>query len=109
MNQQEIIWAKIPFSNFEEIKIRPAIIISNNKYNNESHDLLICALTSNLDQKGILVDKKNLSSGNLPTASVIRADKILLINKELVNGAFARINDDTFDQLISKINELISR
>ena len=61
------------------------------------------------DRYGILIDNKNLSKGNLPVKSRVRADKILHIEKELAAETFATLDDRTFDKIVDKIKELVSR
>ena len=78
MEQQELVWVRFPFSNLEESKIRPAVIVSNNGYNQGTRDIIVCSVTSNLNIKtpSIIIDKEDLESGTLPLKSRIRADKI---------------------------------
>ncbi len=111
MNQQDIVWVKLPFSSLKESKVRPAVVVSNNEYNKRSQDIVVCAITSKLDEKqySILIDDKNLSSGNLPLKSRIRADKIIQIEKDIVIKPFAILNDKTFDELINEIMKLLKR
>ena len=111
MKQQDLVWVKLPFSNLEESKVRPAVIVSNNDYNNRSQDVVVCAITSNLEQKlySIIIDNKNLSKGKLPIKSRIRADKIMQIEKNLIISAFAQIDNKTYDLLIIEINNIIER
>ncbi|MFH0837579.1 MAG: type II toxin-antitoxin system PemK/MazF family toxin, partial [Candidatus Aenigmatarchaeota archaeon] len=109
MKQQDLVWVRFPFSSFDDSKIRPALIISNNEYNKKFDDILICAITSKLDEKKytIQIDQNNLCSGNLPIKSRIRADKILQIDKKLIVKSFATIDNKTFDTLINEITSLI--
>ncbi len=111
MNQQDIVIANISFSNLVESKIRPAVVISNNDYNKRNQDILVCAITSNIDDKPytILIDSSNLSNGKLPMKSRIKADKILQIEKKLVIKTFAKLDNKTFDVLSQEIYNLIKR
>ena len=111
MDQQDLVWVRFPFSNLEESKVRPAVIISNNAYNKKKQDVLICAITSNLEEEAysILIDRSNLKSGNLPIKSKIRADKIILLEKRRIIKAFAMLDDSTFDKLIDEIIKLARR
>ncbi len=50
---------KFPFSDLENAKVRPALVVSNERYNNRYLDRVVVALTSNLspaDFKIILDD-----------------------------------------------------
>jgi len=110
MNQQDLVWVRLPFSSLRESKVRPAVIVSNTEYNRRS-DVVVCAVTSKLEEKqySILIDSSNLSQGNLPIKSRIRADKIMQIEKSLIIKAFARLNNKTFDSLVSEIMKLVQR
>ena len=111
MKQQDLIWVKLPFSNLEEGKVRPAVIVSNNSYNNQGQDVIVCAVTSKLDEKrfSIAIDNASLSTGNIPLKSRIRADKIMQIEKNLIIKSFAHLNDKAFDSLTNEISKLVKR
>lgn len=111
MNQQDVVWVRLPFSSLEKSKIRPAVVVSNNEYSKRSQDAIVCAITSKLEEKqyGIVIDNSNLSSGKLPIKSRIRADKILQIEKKLIIKSFAILNDKTFDELVNEIIRLVKR
>ncbi|MBI2144464.1 type II toxin-antitoxin system PemK/MazF family toxin [Candidatus Woesearchaeota archaeon] len=111
MMQQDILWVRYPFSDLGGQKVRPAIVISNNWYNQRSNDLIVCAVTSNLNIRtpSIVIEQSNLTKGELPIKSKVRADKIMQLDKSLVIKPFARINDTTFDALTEEILKLIKR
>ena len=110
MNQRDIIWVSLPYTDFKEAKARPAVVVSNDEYNKSHKDLVVCALTTNLQTKeySVIIDNENISSGKLPLRSRIRADKILQISKDLAKGSFASINQNTFKDLTKEILKLIS-
>lgn len=111
MNQQDIVWVRLPFSSLEESKVRPAVIVSNDEYNKKSKDIIVCAITSNLEQShySIIIDSANLSKGNIRIKSRIRADKIMQIEKSLILNTFARLDNKTFDALIKEIIKIVQR
>lgn len=109
--QQDIVWIRFPYSDMKEGKFRPAVIVSSEKYNKNSLDVVACAVTSKLDNKDytVLIDQSNISSGKLTLKSRIRADKIMQVEKKLIEKSFSRLNDETFDALTDEIKKLISR
>ena len=111
MKQQDIIWVRFPFSSFDDEKVRPAVVVSNNLYNTNNHDVIVCAITSKLEERhySILIDDNNLSEGKLSLRSRIRADKIMQIDKKLILKPFANLNNKTFDLLVKEINKLLQR
>jgi mRNA-degrading endonuclease toxin of MazEF toxin-antitoxin module len=94
-----------------ESKFRPAVVVSNNNYNTNQADVIICAITSRLDKKeyGIVIDEKNLKDGHLPIKSMIRADKLMQIERGIIAKPFAKLDDRTFDLLVKEIIKLVKR
>ena len=106
-----MVWLKLPFITMRESKVRPAVVISNDDYNKKFDDIVVCAITSNIEEKlySILITSDDLSEGKLPLKSRIRADKILQVEKSLVIKKFAKLNNKTYDALITEIENLIKR
>lgn len=111
MRQQDIVWVQVPFSDMERQKKRPALIVSHEEYNSSHEDILICTITTNPQKSAykIGIGQENLSAGKLPLPSMVRVDKILPVEKELVETKMARINDKTYDQITRKVHSLIER
>ena len=111
MNQKDLVWVKLPFSNLRESKVRPALVVSNDKYNKFNPDIVVCAITSKLKESvySILIENKDLSIKNLPKKSRVRADKIMQIEKELVIRSFAKLESKAFDKVINEIINLVKR
>lgn len=111
MKQQDLVWVRLPFSDFEESKVRPAVVVSNNYYNRSNRDVVVCAVTSNTEPKpfSVVIRQENISSGKLPVESKVRADKILQIEKSLIASSFARIDDAAFDSVVAELVKLVKR
>jgi mRNA interferase MazF len=111
MKQQDLVWLSLPFSNLMERKVRPAIIVSNDGYNETNQDVVVCAVTSNLEEKNysVPIDNGSLTQGRLPVKSKIRADKIMQVEKTLILSTFARVNSAAYDILMSEIKKLTAR
>ena|SRR3989338_62026 len=111
MNQQDLVWVNLPFSDLRQSKVRPALVVSNNNYNKSNPDVVVCAVTSKLKESeySVLIDNKDLSSGSLPIKSRVRVDKILQIEKDLVIRPFAKLENKMFDNVVGKIADLVKR
>ena len=111
MNQQDLVWVNLPFSDLRQSKVRPALVVSNNNYNKSNPDVVVCAVTSKLKESeySVLIDNKDLSAGSLPIKSRVRADKILQIEKDLVIRPFAKLENKMFDKVVGKIADLVKR
>ena len=51
MKQRDIIWVSVMYADFKDAKVRPAVIVSNNAYNESHDDVVVCALTTNMRVK----------------------------------------------------------
>ena len=45
--QREIVLLPFPYSDLSSTKKRPALIVSNNNYNERFNDVVVCVITSN--------------------------------------------------------------
>ncbi len=109
MKQKDIVWIKILFSNLEEEKIRPALVVSNDDYNSKNLDVVICAITSNTEKKpySVLISQKDLGEGTLPIPSKIKADKIMQVEKTKIIKPFASLKSETFQLVVEEIISLM--
>lgn len=111
MKQRDLVWVRLPFSDLERQKGRPAVVVSNDAYNRAEPDIVVCAITSNL-QKGaykVPLAQGDLEQGRLPLPSMVRADKILQVEKTLIDRAFARVKNGPYDAVVERIQALVSR
>ena len=107
--QREMILIPIPFSDLKSMKRRPVIVISNNIYNQKTQDIIVVAVTSNLERKDytIPITQDNIEEGTLPTDSMIRVDKIYSLSRSIVVKRFGSINQETFDEIVDVLNRLV--
>jgi mRNA interferase MazF len=105
LKQRDIVLIPIPFTDLASQKKRPAIIISCDKYNETNEDIVVVALTSNIENRDFTVTLTNndLENGTLKVTSMIRVDKIYTLNKSIVIKTFGRVKPD----ILIKIKDLI--
>ena len=103
--QKEIVLLPYPFSDQEGIKVRPAIIISNDNFNKKSEDCIALPLTSVIREVpySILITQEDLASGKLLKSSRIRIDKIFTIRRSLIRMKIGVINTNSFKRIKSEI------
>jgi len=108
VNQKEIVLLPYPFSSLKENKIRPALIISNNKFNRKSKDCIMVPLTAVIKDEpySILINQKDLFSGNLIRPSRIRADKIFSVEKNLIKMRIGIINNKVLRSVKKEISKM---
>ena len=78
INQKEVVLLPYPFSNFEGMKVRPALVVSNESFNRKSADCIMVPLTTVIKDEpySVIIDDGDMDSGKLVKQSRIRADII---------------------------------
>ena len=109
--QRDIILIPIPFTDLASQKKRPAIVISSDKYNDTSEDIIVVALTSNVKKQDftIVITSEDLEDGKLKTTSMIRVDKIYTLNKSIVLKQFGRIKSSALAKIKTTLLKLIEQ
>lgn len=104
LNQRDIVLIPIPFTDLASQKKRPAIIISSDAYNQTNEDIVVVALTSNIETRNftIILTSNDLENGTLKVISMIRVDKIYTLNKSIVLKTFGQVKPD----ILIKIRDL---
>jgi mRNA interferase MazF len=84
LRQREILIIPIPFTDLRAIKRRPVLVLSNNSYNRASEDVVVAAITSNLQEQpyGVLIEAPDVQGGLLKRTSLVRADKIYTLSRQ---------------------------
>lgn len=109
MEQRDLLLVPFPFSDQSGRKVRPVIIISNNEFNENSEDLIVVGVTSNIS-KGeytISLTNKDLDEGKLITQCCVKVENMLKIDKELVIKKIGKIKKGTLKEIVNKIMEIL--
>ena len=106
--QRDLVLLPFPFSDQSGKKVRPVLIISNSKYNNASHDVIVLAVSSKIEGKfKVILTEDDFEKGNVKVKSCIRVDSILKISKSFVIKRIGRLNEAPFMEAIRILNFLI--
>jgi mRNA interferase MazF len=95
VNKWDVVLLSFPFTDLSATKVRLAVLISPDTYNQSSQDLVVILITTNTSRRGTfdtLVEKPHpefLQTG-LRYDSAIRIDKIFTLNKRLVVATLGR-------------------
>jgi mRNA interferase MazF len=106
--QRDIVLIPLPFTDLSSSKQRPVVVISNDDYNSKTEDIVVMAITSNIEHLAyeLTISTANLEVGTLPRLSCIRADKVYTLAQSIVLKSFGRIDRKTFDQLLPLFGRL---
>lgn len=107
--QRDIILIPIPFTDLTSHKKRPAIIISNDNYNEIHEDIVVVALTSNVESRyfTIILTGDEMEKGILKITSMIRVDKIYTLNKSIVLKTFGQVTPEILLKIKDTLLKLI--
>jgi mRNA interferase MazF len=107
--QGDILLVSVPFTDLTSEKRRPVLVISSDSYNNESEDIIVVAVVSNVTFRGntIPLTNSDLREGTLKLDSCIRADKIYTLAQRIVMYKFGTVKDHVIQAVREKISELI--
>ena len=109
--QGDIVLLPIPFTDLTSQKKRPAVIISNDSYSETHEDIVVVALTSNVEPRDftIMLTANDLEEGALKVTSMIRADKIYTLNKSIVLKTFGKVKPDILSKIKDSFLKLIEQ
>lgn len=107
--QRDIVLLTFPFSDLESSKVRPAIVLSNNKYNRRSQDFVAVPLTSNLKLRdyAMLITNNELESGKLIVDSKVKVDRVFSVSQRLVRMRIGIIKAEIHEKIIDMLVELL--
>jgi mRNA interferase MazF len=107
--QRDLVLLSFPFSNLQSAKVRPAIVLTNDKYKRNSLDFIAVPLTSNLRVRdnAVLVTNRELESGNLVVDSKVKVDRIISVSQELVRMKVGRVNVETYEKITKMLFALL--
>jgi len=108
MKQKDIVLLPFPFTNLEESKVRPALIVSNDSFNKRSDDCVMVPLTTVIEDipYSIIIDQEDMSSGKLLKPSMVKIDKVFTVEKRLAVMKIGSVNDMTFKKIKNKFLEI---
>ena len=108
--QRDIVLVPFPFSDLSGQKVRPVLILSNDVYNQQSADVVVCGLTTNLRPApySIIVNVTDVEQlGTLRHISKIKADTIASLEQSTLIKQIARLKLSVFRQVVAEIEDLI--
>ncbi|MEN7982301.1 MAG: type II toxin-antitoxin system PemK/MazF family toxin [Nanoarchaeota archaeon] len=89
----DIILVNFPFSNLQQIKLRPALVIKNL----EGDNIILCQITTKrrgIDKYEIIMNKKDCS-GNIKFNSNIYLDMVFTLHKSLIERKLGNIKSNS--------------
>ncbi len=104
IEQRSIVLLPFSFSNLTENKTRPALVISNSKFNKKSEDIICCLITSSPDAKGVKIANKDMESGFLKFESTIKPHRLFTADKKIIYKVIGKLNKEKTRSVIREID-----
>lgn len=107
--QREIVLVPFPYSDLTASKRRPVLIVSNDDYNQNFQDVVVCVITSSrhLDSYSIELKNDDLEMGVLPETSIVKTHKLFTIHQSKIIKKFSLVKSEYFKQVSERIKDLI--
>ena len=106
--RSDIILVPFPFSNQSTTKKRPAVIISSDNYNNVSSDVIIMAITSQIQHINNIGERKlnDWQAEGLLKPSAIKS-AVSTLEQKLIIRKLGVLSSDDIDAMDSALKELL--
>lgn len=108
-SQGDVVTVPFPFTNLNERKLRPALVISNGKLNG-SGDLILVMITSKEkhDGFGLEIRDEQLTVA-LPKKSFVRFNRVVTIDESLVIKKLCEADHQLVAEVILRLNTLLEK
>lgn len=108
VNQKELLLLPYPFSDHKGVKVRPALVVSNDSFNRKGKDCLVVPLTTVIKDEpySVIINQSDLCAGKLLKSSRVRADKIFNIEKSLIIMKIGIVSDKVLNNIIAEIEKM---
>ena len=105
VNKKDLVLLPYPFTNLRESKVRPAIVVSNDSFNNKSLDCILVPITSVIkdEEYSVKIEQSDLLSGKLIKSSRVKANKLFAVDKRLIIMKIGTLNTILFSRIKSEI------
>lgn len=105
VEQKDLVLLPYPFTDLENSKVRPALVVSNEVFNKKSRDRIMIPLTTVLNDApySIFITQESLQFGKLVKPSRIRVDKVFSIEQGKILLKIGRLKDSVFDKVRAEL------
>jgi len=108
--QGDIVLAEVPFSDASGTKRRPVMVVSSRRYNANSLDVIVFAITSNLvnARHSVPIDNPDLSEGTIIRPSLIKVDHVLTLDRSVLHRKLCRVKPEVVAKAKAILSAILS-
>ena len=106
----DIVLVTFPFTDLTSSKRRPALVISPDSYNENSQDLVLAAITTQLidEPNTIILAENDFVGGKLPKPSAVKLTKMFTMHSTLVRKRMCALNKEKMKEVLGELRSLFS-
>jgi mRNA interferase MazF len=100
-SQGDVVLIPVPFTDLSSVKRRPVIVVSNDRYNQSTGNIVVAAMTSvpARNPYSLQITSADLVAGALNHPGTVREDKIYTLDQRIVAKTFGKVNDVTLGRI----------
>jgi mRNA interferase MazF len=107
-NKWDIILVKFPFTDLTNYKLRPALVISNNNFNNNDNLMLLWIYWNKwIEKYSSKLDQIDLKSGKMKKQSYFRFHNIFSLHIDLIERKIWELKDKKIEKLKEKMCDFL--
>lgn len=108
-NQGSILLLPFPFTNQQDVKIRPALVVSSNKVNEKLKDVWVTSISSQKGENPFLIplSENDLSLGKLKKNSWVKYNIVFAVEKSLIRKKVGEIKKDKLEAILLKMQSVL--
>ncbi|MDR3329694.1 MAG: type II toxin-antitoxin system PemK/MazF family toxin [Mycoplasmataceae bacterium] len=99
----DIVIVRFPYTNFEEFKIRPALILSVM----DNDDYVVCRISSKQKVDTISIHQKDYVISPLSISSYVNFKKLAAINGTLIMAKASKVAPNKYNEIVNAIYKYI--
>lgn len=108
----DVVLIAFPFTDLTTTKMRPALILSSDTFNQTHLDVVLVAITSQVSKKvpryDHLLSQEDQNSAGLPKPSLVKLGKIVTIDQRLIRKKLGHIPNPTLGYLTTELHKILS-
>ena len=108
-----VVLVPFPFTDLTKQKPRPAVVLSTDRFNNESDDIILVALSSNTGRPllgyefVIQSSDTDFAETGLRVSSVVRCGKLVTMDQSLVLANLGKFNAARMNTTLSHVRKAL--
>jgi mRNA-degrading endonuclease toxin of MazEF toxin-antitoxin module len=102
-----IVLVDFSFSDHQQSKRRPALVVSNSPNNRKSRDVIVMKITSKEPRRwGVMVTNEDLIRGSPDCVSFVQIDGIYALEKTIIREVIGMLSQEKMQEIHTQIAEL---